>query len=571
MNPRHLPLPLLAASIVGVIRPASAIQPDTQAIFGGSEAYMLPLPVEHLVVLLVVAVGCIGLLAFYDRVDEWAAATLLSIPREDNIVATARSATLQKQNSELRKMWVGSVIVMTTSLLRTVDHFSGCFVCVVLPMAAMTVSTSANSKWGWLNQGMQFVWLARRMALPHALLGPEAKLFFTVMSAHLWNEFSLEGFCAIFVLHAATNLTVLLTSPDQLSRSMMLSLAMLTLFVYRRRAPPSSGNKGAQQQDGLEIADDRSRSMQLISTALESKDRMSPASKQALLDLQELLSSATAFAAPFEFPVQTCSDSSSESKLSTGTGVGAVQASSTFQPPNLDILAATALQRVPSLQMRLQQPGPEICAAPDQFDHQYRSQGSSLDAWSLAQLQHKQQPQSYNSTVRFPPIARQQPMAVGPYSAGLPIPLGWPTPIAYSEQLVRLSFDGMAQVQVRTGAMLWTNQAFVRLCKLIGGGQLEAGLVSLHDRFCQDLSTEAQCLHSTFGAGDKGFRLWSTTTIVGPPGQEVMLWVLHHSMGGGDSSGTCLLYTSDAADEEDSVDLGGRRIIKKKKKKHTER
>eukprot|EP00658_Telonema_sp_P-2_P083843 TRINITY_DN9181_c0_g1_i1.p1 TRINITY_DN9181_c0_g1~~TRINITY_DN9181_c0_g1_i1.p1 ORF type:complete len:432 (-),score=69.81 TRINITY_DN9181_c0_g1_i1:150-1445(-) len=82
---------------------------------------------------------------------------------------------------------------------------------------------------------------------------------------------------------------------------------------------------------------------------------------------------------------------------------------------------------------------------------------------------------------------------------------------------VAMSSNAMAQVDVATGTLVWTNEPFDRLMMLVGGGDALKGKQVLFQRFLQGLPREERRIQN------------SVTRVIGSPGHEKVLWVINTS------------------------------------------
>eukprot|EP00656_Telonema_subtile_P031722 TRINITY_DN346_c0_g1_i3.p1 TRINITY_DN346_c0_g1~~TRINITY_DN346_c0_g1_i3.p1 ORF type:complete len:494 (+),score=91.08 TRINITY_DN346_c0_g1_i3:116-1597(+) len=98
--------------------------------------------------------------------------------------------------------------------------------------------------------------------------------------------------------------------------------------------------------------------------------------------------------------------------------------------------------------------------------------------------------------------------------------------LMFSTELLAMTFDAMAQVELSTGAVTWLNQGFQDLTLMIGRGDPGLGLQQLHDRFLRQCSREFARSHASMSVGGNMLDLWSATQVLGTPGRELVLWVI---------------------------------------------
>eukprot|EP00656_Telonema_subtile_P058080 TRINITY_DN9722_c0_g1_i1.p1 TRINITY_DN9722_c0_g1~~TRINITY_DN9722_c0_g1_i1.p1 ORF type:complete len:488 (+),score=94.14 TRINITY_DN9722_c0_g1_i1:391-1854(+) len=94
-------------------------------------------------------------------------------------------------------------------------------------------------------------------------------------------------------------------------------------------------------------------------------------------------------------------------------------------------------------------------------------------------------------------------------------------------ELAHMSFDAMAQVEVGSGAVLWSNKSFEELTKAVGRGNTVIGLHQLQLNFLQNMPLALHYASATVGAGASAVELHSATQVTGSQGQEVVQWALH--------------------------------------------
>eukprot|EP00656_Telonema_subtile_P012604 TRINITY_DN16355_c0_g2_i3.p1 TRINITY_DN16355_c0_g2~~TRINITY_DN16355_c0_g2_i3.p1 ORF type:complete len:650 (+),score=155.40 TRINITY_DN16355_c0_g2_i3:139-2088(+) len=428
------------------------------------------------------------------RLDQWVVSKLLLCPNEDNIQSILRIKTVEKQNLEGRKMWVGVALLLVSGVSR-MDVVGYVYVALIVPLALFSCDTSFHHKYGLVNQALQLAWLAVRLAMPNSNVDEEVGLFFTTMAVFLWNEVSMRSFSAVLLNHTLVNLAVAMFH-NNVPTSLMLSLVMISVFCYRRsRGPDSCADLG--HTCSKELANLKSTCSGILKLVLQSGDELCDDSTELL---QEMLLLVTDGAQVELGGV----GSGTSSELGAGTGSGFMVPTCSYggQPPlprdpGLNILAGMAL---------------DSDSSPDST----HTAGSSPRTQQVSRPEHSPGFPSLDS----PPFPRHcLPMGTARHTQPQPM-------LPFAEELVRLSFDAMAQVQVNTGVVLWANQAFGELTHMVGGGDTMLGLQCLQARFLQQLSHQVHCLQDTVGRGSTQTQLRSASVLAGPPGEELVLWVL---------------------------------------------
>ena len=119
----------------------------------------------------------------------------------------------------------------------------------------------------------------------------------------------------------------------------------------------------------------------------------------------------------------------------------------------------------------------------------------------------------------------------GPASPASPSAAEVPAGLLYSEELVAMSFDAMAQLDLSTGTVLWSNAAFDELTRGVGGGNPAVGLGLLQGSFLKQVPDCLRRMRCTFGSGSSAVDLESASQVVGPNEQRRVLWVLDAASG----------------------------------------
>eukprot|EP00656_Telonema_subtile_P012602 TRINITY_DN16355_c0_g2_i1.p1 TRINITY_DN16355_c0_g2~~TRINITY_DN16355_c0_g2_i1.p1 ORF type:complete len:641 (+),score=153.72 TRINITY_DN16355_c0_g2_i1:139-2061(+) len=431
------------------------------------------------------------------RLDQWVVSKLLLCPNEDNIQSILRIKTVEKQNLEGRKMWVGVALLLVSGVSR-MDVVGYVYVALIVPLALFSCDTSFHHKYGLVNQALQLAWLAVRLAMPNSNVDEEVGLFFTTMAVFLWNEVSMRSFSAVLLNHTLVNLAVAMFH-NNVPTSLMLSLVMISVFCYRRsRGPDSCADLG--HTCSKELANLKSTCSGILKLVLQSGDELCDDSTELL---QEMLLLVTDGAQVELGGV----GSGTSSELGAGTGSGFMVPTCSYggQPPlprdpGLNILAGMAL---------------DSDSSPDST----HTAGSSPRTQQVSRPEHSPGFPSLDS----PPFPRHcLPMGTARHTQPQPM-------LPFAEELVRLSFDAMAQVQVNTGVVLWANQAFGELTHMVGGGNSGFGLQLLLNQFMQRPSRQSQCSPGTIAVQGVPMTLWSATQMVGNPGHEIVLWATHQT------------------------------------------
>eukprot|EP00658_Telonema_sp_P-2_P082740 TRINITY_DN87_c0_g1_i4.p1 TRINITY_DN87_c0_g1~~TRINITY_DN87_c0_g1_i4.p1 ORF type:complete len:778 (+),score=144.83 TRINITY_DN87_c0_g1_i4:132-2465(+) len=505
------------------------------------------------------------------RISQMIGVDIFARSGEDNLRTELRKKELEKQNQLLQKVWVAQAVAGFWGVFwgPQLDFPAIFFVVTVLPLAVGSATMAVDTKYNWLNCFAQHLWFAALMAT--TANHDAATTLAPLVGIFLWSEASPCSLGALLASHAAGNLTVFSASPDTSISCLAMSAFLIAVFCYRRSRPlhDPPGMDGERSSTWLHTCD------HLVNQILESKNQMSPTSRQAALHLQQLLGAVPLGDA---MPSKTMlDDPTSSASVVAGTGSGG----SVLPPPirssadpGLEILAGTALRprlRPVETQHHPVAPKPMVPRPEHGAFMSDPTVGHPAGSWMAAARRHSEnfeshrpsQPQSGQPSVGGLAMYLGNHMESQPGPQSLPsmVPsyFGTVNPMLqqqqqqqqqmqmhhmqqmhqfqsqqnpYAQNLLRMSYDAMAAVDARTGILLWTNEAFYRISKLRGGGDVMLGLACLQDRLCQHASGDSHLnwKRDQFMDGEACVTLWSTTQLVGSVGQEVLLWVIHHTM-----------------------------------------
>eukprot|EP00656_Telonema_subtile_P047346 TRINITY_DN542_c0_g4_i1.p1 TRINITY_DN542_c0_g4~~TRINITY_DN542_c0_g4_i1.p1 ORF type:complete len:627 (+),score=107.01 TRINITY_DN542_c0_g4_i1:184-2064(+) len=456
----------------------------------------------------------VSLFCFRSSLDRWANGYLVS-SAEDGMKAALRTKAIAKLNQEGRAVWAGAIWV-AVSAFRTdqpemvYDPVLLALVFVVAPLTLLTWSPESHARFGWINQVAQHVWLVTRLVGPGARI-EEQKVAMFVAGALIWNELSISSFGMLLFNHALTNLIVLSFLSLVAPTSLLLSVLMISFFCYRRSRPLEDADELPQNLSGLTI-----KCAELVRVVLESGDELCQANVEALEQMLGLLTGKETTEKTSKEPPKPGSMTESSSGQGGGTGFDVQRTQSGHSMADWNVAAL---------------PNGEAHTESSVFDD-FLSTPLDSDEWILDSC--------FGATDTQPEIfpdsldAKPEPSALNEFQkrprdeAPAAKPEESPT-LPHAEQLVRMSFDAMAQVDVSTGMILWANTAFGELTRIVGGGNPVLGAQCLHGRFLGQVSLQSRLLHDTFGTGGNAVEVWSASQLAGDAPQTVALWVLHSS------------------------------------------
>eukprot|EP00658_Telonema_sp_P-2_P001353 TRINITY_DN10508_c0_g1_i1.p1 TRINITY_DN10508_c0_g1~~TRINITY_DN10508_c0_g1_i1.p1 ORF type:complete len:316 (-),score=57.23 TRINITY_DN10508_c0_g1_i1:379-1326(-) len=99
--------------------------------------------------------------------------------------------------------------------------------------------------------------------------------------------------------------------------------------------------------------------------------------------------------------------------------------------------------------------------------------------------------------------------------------------LPHARELLGMCRDAIAQVQLRTGILIWHNQSFQELAAIVGQGNPLVGQQLLIGRFLQQLPVQLHYTQAMLSAGGQQINMISATRRVGVEPNETVLWVLH--------------------------------------------
>eukprot|EP00656_Telonema_subtile_P043081 TRINITY_DN4944_c0_g1_i1.p1 TRINITY_DN4944_c0_g1~~TRINITY_DN4944_c0_g1_i1.p1 ORF type:complete len:593 (-),score=93.65 TRINITY_DN4944_c0_g1_i1:298-2076(-) len=441
---------------------------------------------------------CVGLLAialilcFREHIDRFAARFLV-LYVEGGMHYQVRFHELEKRNQETRNMYVSSLTLVVVAFLAlrvgiSSDSVLTSVLLVIMPLKFLI--NAHHEKYGWVNNVVHYIWF---LVFWHCggMASVSIDRVIRIMVIHYsWNEISLRSLSMLLVNHLLCTTFFLLSFPGHHTvGSLLLSAASIALFCYRRWPPSAQPDEEPRQ-----LSDLTDRCAELVQLVLESGDELCQANVEALNQALGLLTGK-------QRPSKTTSDSSvglSHSAVGKGTS-GGLEAAGVAQPEprgTADWLLESCLDDF-DFPMQPEE-APVLVTAP----------GSAIGA------SHR----GIQGTLLF----QDHPSV---HETMLPSTQF----VQYAEELVRMSFEAMAQLDVASGELLWTNGPFKELTSVLGGGNQALGFGSLKAGFLQFVPSELRHMTDTFGTQLDGLELWSATKVVGPPGRKVILWVLHRA------------------------------------------
>eukprot|EP00656_Telonema_subtile_P047344 TRINITY_DN542_c0_g2_i7.p1 TRINITY_DN542_c0_g2~~TRINITY_DN542_c0_g2_i7.p1 ORF type:complete len:622 (+),score=138.04 TRINITY_DN542_c0_g2_i7:129-1994(+) len=464
------------------------------------------------------------LLWFQGSLDTWAN-RYLTLSSEDGMKATVHMQAIEKLNQEGRLAWVGVPAIAVVAFLTRQPGLAQDLVLlalafIVAPLALLTSSTEASARFGWVTRIVQHAWLAARILIPLAAQ-PEVqveRIILFVALQFMWHEVSISSFSELLFNHCLTNLIVYSLINVSAPTCPLLSLFMISIFWYRRSRPLEDANELPQNLSGLTM-----KCAELVRVVLESGDELCQANVEAL---EQMLGLLTGKETAEKDGCQKVSPEGSVSESLTGqgcgTGTGEVQLSGDGwnMPEIWDVVESSSVLEDSPL-TRPMSPLSEDDWILDSCKDDILPAADSV-------------PETQHSPLDFPQKRPREELAldiptytIRPPSHSLPLS---EQALPHSEQLVRMSFDAMAQLDPHTGTILWTNTAFEELTKMVGGGDQVLGLQCLHGRFLTQVTADLQCATELFGGvGCNPMEVWSASQLAGPAAQQVLLWVLHSS------------------------------------------
>eukprot|EP00658_Telonema_sp_P-2_P034616 TRINITY_DN2525_c0_g1_i6.p1 TRINITY_DN2525_c0_g1~~TRINITY_DN2525_c0_g1_i6.p1 ORF type:complete len:602 (-),score=127.35 TRINITY_DN2525_c0_g1_i6:443-2248(-) len=461
-----------------------------------------------------------AILCFRPHIDRWAARYLLVKGRKrkgENLEAYEKMKQIEKQNEEGRAIWVAFVVLVlvtdTSYIFQSMHNVIFYPLALTFPLALITCAVSYN-RFGWTNQVVQQVWLAVRFMIASSMASSTTpletnQLFLFIAGHFMWNEVSLRTFSMFLFNHLITNLTVNIFDPEQSLRCVFMSVITIGLFCFRRRR--ASASAGALEPQLL------TQCTAMIKLVLESGEELCSDNRDTLENVLTLLLGGSAEFTACHLQPDTISEQlgsrSSLSGIGCGTGdVGncllgqGMEASWTvdelMSDPDLDYLASQLLTE----HHQLDNPGPRTSSPLSEVNSilagctEYPLNKDSHSCGS-----HKRQRSLSGSGV----VSK-----------------------LHTDELVQLSFDSLAQIDLTDKSVMWANQSFQELTSAVGESDQARGLTELLDHFLLGSATTqgpvgVEERRRSFKVGSQRLEVRSAMCKAGPAGEEVLVWALH--------------------------------------------
>eukprot|EP00656_Telonema_subtile_P037211 TRINITY_DN4136_c0_g1_i2.p1 TRINITY_DN4136_c0_g1~~TRINITY_DN4136_c0_g1_i2.p1 ORF type:complete len:644 (+),score=79.92 TRINITY_DN4136_c0_g1_i2:136-2067(+) len=459
----------------------------------------------------------ISVASFRSQIDHWVLKRFLLPTCRDSLGASVHTPQIERQNHEGRRLWLLCVTLLTMALLgakdgRLLDAINGIYICACLPLALLTSEPSMTRRYGWAVQATQLAWLAAKLSIMSDAVPSEGMMTWVVLNL-LWNEASLCQLSAVLANILFTNLALVLLADPPLLNCAVISLMMLALHVYRRSMAKPSASPTEEPFS--------SRVAQLVWLVMESGDELCDDSF-AMLREAHRLSTHEPPKSLFDVGAGTLTTSN----LGTGTGTGCEPCPQEAYPTLSDSPPPAKIQPKEDPGMKILS---DMALSPRHPENpppvnvpQTGGVGAAGADTNWARPPPRLQPlapKAVNQAAGFPancaPPQMQEPSA----SASLP----------FAQDLVRMAFDSMAQVDLQSGIVLWANASFRELSQTLGGGNILLGIQTLQGCFLQSMPYELNYARATVNLGFSSVDLWSATKVAGAPGQETVLWVVHRA------------------------------------------
>eukprot|EP00658_Telonema_sp_P-2_P010692 TRINITY_DN14040_c0_g1_i1.p1 TRINITY_DN14040_c0_g1~~TRINITY_DN14040_c0_g1_i1.p1 ORF type:complete len:543 (+),score=146.65 TRINITY_DN14040_c0_g1_i1:83-1711(+) len=441
------------------------------------------LKLDHHTVLAMLVVSTVLAIVSRARIDQ-TASTFLDV------------ASVRKSNSEWRRVW-GSCVLAMCSLseldrytngrpsLWEVDPLIFGFCYLWVPFMLATSSIGVHHKIGWVNLAALYVCIALCSFFPpkgDLRLDQGVRDCLFAVWCLLMVEVYIERLSTLIQNLLGMNLTVLVFQPESFKGiryvAPLLAVAV-ALFLWRRRRRVELLPEGgvANHEAG-----------RLVELVLESGDELCEASREMLVQVLQILGHGDA-----ENGLGT------KSKLGAGTGVGAVSVPN-WTDEDLDCFGVDDADLKELVFGGTGSPLPSLDATLD-------------SPWLSAAT-------SNQTEVAWSRLAEDTTALTSCAGSWLP----------YVDQMLDMSFDAMAQVELSTGALLWRNQHFNQLLLQAGGGDVAQGQRLLASQFLMDLSRGVRCTEGKASTTT----LTSMTQVVQQAGGDRVLWVIR--IGDGESA-----------------------------------
>eukprot|EP00658_Telonema_sp_P-2_P001466 TRINITY_DN10543_c0_g1_i6.p1 TRINITY_DN10543_c0_g1~~TRINITY_DN10543_c0_g1_i6.p1 ORF type:complete len:502 (-),score=100.49 TRINITY_DN10543_c0_g1_i6:142-1647(-) len=399
-----------------------------------------------------------------------------------------------KRNEELRRAWslftampLSFGIAINPSQVLS-DPALVVLACVMVPWVLATSSRDHHQKLSGLTIAAFYGWFALRQATPNtAQLFPEPfRDGFFAAWFMCYLEVSVDRLGTMVLNHMiliSVHVLPILMAGTLLTTGMVWHLAasvtMLALFCWRRRR---EFVRVMANQGGLCPS---TQACTLVELVLESSDELCESSKEMLIQVVLLLRHSDDME---KSPVRRRSEKSSESKFGKGNGSG-------DQDGVLADMANIIAIDEPQVELDL-----------FEFDKLLHSSGSNPDnnaAWPIGHAK-QEQTQAVSPATRLP-LSQQLPFA---------------------EELLSMTSDAMAQVDLGSGTLLWQNRYFDQLATGLGDGDPWQGQKILFREFLQNVPQELWRVEKMTYTSTAAIEINSVTRIVGDAGSGTVLWAI---------------------------------------------
>eukprot|EP00656_Telonema_subtile_P013717 TRINITY_DN1696_c0_g2_i1.p1 TRINITY_DN1696_c0_g2~~TRINITY_DN1696_c0_g2_i1.p1 ORF type:complete len:539 (-),score=60.77 TRINITY_DN1696_c0_g2_i1:70-1686(-) len=415
--------------------------------------------------------GPAGWRGHYDQVVD----LFFSDYKSEATLSSSHQDRLEQYNRLPRQVltvvaWLLNLAVILPPILmgQRSDPFLLAFGAFVLPLALLTCKSDINAPTRTMNQTAQQMLLGGCLVLPSMSDVGTGQIFLVLLFMFAWNELTVRRFRVLLFNHAVTTTLFLTLQHDAAPLCSGLSVLMIAISCLRRASLRSMPEEECTdpQLSGLSTLCEN-----LVRLVLDGGDDLCQDSKESLHEVISLISGT-----PHQVSELSCSH------IGQGSGSGYEHPSPCGpEGPGLHLLAGVALE--PSRE--------------EDFDG---FNGPVAIATKIEEAMRIQHPESEQETS------------------------------PYTKELVNMTFDAMAEVQMCDGMIMWANQSFYQLATAVGNGSQEQGIKSLQEKFFQSPTADIQCSMHSFKLGSSPVDIWSVCRLVGSPGQERVLWVINKGL-----------------------------------------
>eukprot|EP00656_Telonema_subtile_P023732 TRINITY_DN2531_c0_g1_i2.p1 TRINITY_DN2531_c0_g1~~TRINITY_DN2531_c0_g1_i2.p1 ORF type:complete len:673 (-),score=116.26 TRINITY_DN2531_c0_g1_i2:273-2291(-) len=516
--------------------------------------------------LLLAVSGVILVSCFRNHIDEWAARYIVVARRNRNAKETLLLKEFDSANEDARKIWASVLLLVVLAASYGSHRHVPCLIysLVIVPLALFTQCAPLN-QFPWVNQVAQHAFILGCLyQSPQLDSGSAADWLPFMLANFFWNEVTLQSLSSILFNHIGTTAIVALAEPNLSGITALLSAGTIAQFCWRRARPSArvpDRRDRRRRRSSVRVEDQRlatilARCAELVVLVLQSGDEICEDSKQSLSEVLGLIKGSPDH---HQVRIGTGSASSNALGLGTGNGMDCTDADAEFSGCWDNLAGLTQEQDVqyvfPSwlLDERHEANGfgaKTHSAQDDLLDFMTcdKTLDESIDDLSGSEVQHTNpawrwmedncalDPNSMSPKLSAAPAATPTEPAktLTPDSAYVSKRSTeecsevstWLT--SYFEKLVLSSFDSMAVMEPRSGAVIWANPAFKVLACCVGDGQFLEGVSVLKAQFLQQPKHELTTLHRSFGAENR-LDIWSRAQLIGEHEQMRTIWILSRS------------------------------------------